>query len=39
MKLRARFLYKIFTIGARQCDKIADMMRMMKTAAIAPNIF
>ena len=39
MRLRARFLYKIFAIGARQYHKAADMMRMMKNAALVPNIF
>ena len=39
MRLRVRFLYKTFIIGARQYDKTADMMRMMKNAAIVPNIF
>ena len=39
MRLRVRFLNKIFTIGARQYDKTADKMRMMKDTAIVPNIF
>ena len=39
MRLRIKFLYKIFASGARQYDKTADMMRMMKKAAIVFNIF
>ena len=34
MRLGVRFLYEIFTIGARQYSKTADMMRIMKNAGL-----